>query len=107
MAARGYQYDHVLQTTTESTLREVESAAQAIGLQIQALNAGTSREIDAAFATLVREHPDGIFIPEDSFFNSRRLQLSLLAMRHAVPATYSQREYAEVGGLMTYGGEST
>jgi putative ABC transport system substrate-binding protein len=53
------------------------------------------------------ERPDGIFVPEDPFFNSRRLQLSLLAMRHAVPATYSQREYAEVGGLMTYGSEST
>jgi putative ABC transport system substrate-binding protein len=93
--------------TTESTLRDVKSAAQTIGLQIQVLNASTRREIDAAFATLVRERPDGIFIPEDAFFNSRRLQLSLLAMRHAVPATYSQREYAEVGGLMTYGSDIT
>jgi len=93
--------------TSESTVRDTSAGARAMGLQVRVLNAGTSREIDAAFATLVREHPDGIFIPEDSFFNSRRLQLSLLAMRHAVPATYSQREYAEVGGLMTYGSEST
>ena len=90
-------------TNTESTLRDVEAAARAMGLQIQVLNASTSREIDAAFATFVRERPDALFVGSDPFFNSRRVQLVLLAARHAVPAIYSGREYAEAGGLMSYG----
>jgi ABC-type uncharacterized transport system substrate-binding protein len=91
----------------EITLRDVEVAARTMRLQIQILNASTSREIDAAFATFVRERPDALFVGGDPFFNSRRVQLSLLAMRHAVPATYSGREYAEVGGLMSYGSDIT
>jgi putative ABC transport system substrate-binding protein len=90
-------------TNTESTLRDVESAARAMGLQIQVLNASTSREIDAAFATIVRERPDALFVGNDAFFNARRVQLALLAGRHGVPAIYSDRELAEAGGLMTYG----
>jgi len=88
---------------TESTLRELGLAARAMGLQIHVLNASTSREIDEAFANFVRERPDALFVSGDPFFNSRRLQLSLLAMRYAVPAIYSGREYAEAGGLLTYG----
>jgi len=83
---------------TEGTLGDLEPAARAKGLQIQIVNASTSREIDAAFATFARERPDALFVPADPFFASRRLQLSLLAMRHAVPAVYSGREYAEVRG---------
>jgi putative tryptophan/tyrosine transport system substrate-binding protein len=90
-------------TNTESTLRDVQRAARAMGLQIQVLNASTSREIDAAFATIVRERPDALFVGNDAFFNARRVQLVLLAGRHGVPAIYSDREYAEAGGLMTYG----
>ena len=90
-------------TNTETTLRDVEPAARAMGLQIQVLNASTSREIDAAFATFVRERPDALFVGNDAFFNARRVQLALLAGRHAVPAIYSDREYAEAGGLMSYG----
>ena len=60
---------------TETTLRDVEPAARAIGLQIQVLNASTSREIDAAFATFVRERPDALFVGADPFFTSRRVQL--------------------------------
>jgi len=89
--------------TTETTLRDVEPAARALGLQIQIFNARTNREIDAAFAALVRERPDTLFIGNDAFFNSRRVQLALLAGRLGVPAIYSDREYAEAGGLMTYG----
>ena len=74
--------------TTETTLRDVEAAARAMGLQIQVLNASTSREIDAAFATFARERPDALFVGGDAFFNSRRVQLVHLAARHAVPATY-------------------
>jgi putative ABC transport system substrate-binding protein len=90
-------------TNTESTLRDVASDARAMGLQIQVLNASTSREIDAAFATIVRERPDALFVGNDAFFNARRVQLALLAGRHGVPAIYSDRELAEAGGLMTYG----
>jgi putative ABC transport system substrate-binding protein len=87
----------------DSTLTEVEAAARARGLQIRILNASTSREIDSAFARLVREQPDALFVGGDAFFTSRRLQLTILAARHAVPATYAQREFPDAGGLMSYG----
>jgi ABC-type uncharacterized transport system substrate-binding protein len=90
-------------TNTETTLRDVEPAARAMGLQIQVLNASTSREIDAAFATIARERPDALFVGNDAFFNARRVQLVLLAGRHGLPAIYWDREFAEAGGLMTYG----
>ena len=86
-----------------SHLRDVEAAAHAIGLQIQVLNASTTREIDAAFATFVRERPDALFVSGNPFFNSRRAAIGPLAARHAIPATYASRDYAEVGGLMSYG----
>jgi putative ABC transport system substrate-binding protein len=87
----------------ESTLRGVEPVARALGLQIQVLNASTIREIDAAFATLVSERPDALFVAGDPFFLSRRVQLVNLASRHAIPTTYSTRDVAEAGGLMSYG----
>ena len=90
-------------TNAESTLRDVEPAARAIGLQIQVLNASTSREIDAAFATFVRERPDALFVAATAFFVNRRVQLANLASRHAIPAAYATREITEVGGLMSYG----
>jgi putative ABC transport system substrate-binding protein len=90
-------------TTAESHLRAVDAAARPLGLQIRVLTASTSREIDAAFATFVRERPDALFVSSGAFFLSRRVQLVHLATRHAVPATYSLRQYAEVGGLMIYG----
>jgi putative tryptophan/tyrosine transport system substrate-binding protein len=89
--------------SAETTLREVEPAARALGLQIQVLNASTIREIDAAFATFARERPDALLVGTDPFFSSRRVQISLQAMRHAIPATYSTRDIADVGGLMSYG----
>jgi putative tryptophan/tyrosine transport system substrate-binding protein len=92
---------------TETTLRDVETAARAMGLQIQALNASTSREIDAAFANFVRERPDALYVGTGPFFVSRRVQMSLQAMRHAIPATYSAREFADAGGLMSYGSNLT
>src|SRR6202022_515802 len=66
-------------------------------------NASTSREIDAAFATIVRERPDALFVGNDPFFTTRRVQLVLLAGRHGLPAIYWAREFAEAGGLMSYG----
>ena len=92
---------------TETTLREAEITARAKELKIQVVHASTSREIDAAFDAFKRDRPDALFVAADPFFNSRRLQLSLLAMRHAIPAIYSGREYAEVGGLITYGSDIT
>ena len=87
----------------EATLRDVEPAARTMGLQLHVLNASTSREIDTAFATFVRERPDAVFVSLDPFLNSRRAQLVNLAARHAVPASFSNRDFAEIGGLMSYG----
>jgi putative ABC transport system substrate-binding protein len=87
----------------ETIVRDVEVAARAMGLQIQIFNASTSSEINAAFAILVRERPDALFVGVDSFFTSRRVQLVNLASRHVVPTTFSAREFAEAGGLMSYG----
>jgi putative ABC transport system substrate-binding protein len=90
-------------TIAEVMLRDIPEAARALGLQIQVLNASTSREIEAAFATLVRDRSDALFVAPDSFFVSRRVQFATLATRHGVPAAYSLREYVVAGGLMSYG----
>ena len=93
-------------STGEATLRDVREAARALGLEIQVLHASTSREIEAAFATLVRERADALFVAPDGFFSSRRVQFATLAARHAIPAVYSNRGYPEVGGLMSYGSDT-
>jgi ABC-type uncharacterized transport system substrate-binding protein len=89
--------------SAEATLRDLPEAARAIGLQIQILNASTSREIEVAFATLVRDRADALFVAPDTFFISRRVQFATLATRHGIPAAYSTREEVEAGGLMSYG----
>jgi putative ABC transport system substrate-binding protein len=66
-------------------------------------HASTSREIDSAFASFIHERPDALFVGNDSFFTSRRVQLANLAARDRIPAAYSNRDYVEAGGLMTYG----
>src|SRR5215831_15677081 len=86
-----------------AALADLETAARARGMQIQVLNASTSREIDDAFATLLRQRPDVLFVSGDGLFTSRRVQLVLLATLHKVPATFANRELAEIGGLMSYG----
>ena len=90
---------------TQPTLRDVETAARAIGLHIQVFNASTSREIDDVFEILGRERPDALFVGANPFFNERRVQLAQLAAFHRLPATYALREVAEVGGLMSYGSD--
>ena len=90
-------------TNTETTLRDVEAAARALGLQIQVLNASTGREIDSAFATFAHERPDALFVGVNGFFTSRRVQLANLAARHGIPMGSGLREFAEAGGLMSYG----
>jgi putative ABC transport system substrate-binding protein len=90
-------------TETETTLRDLGVAARAMGLQIHVVNASTSREINLAFETFVRERPDALFVAPGLFFVQQRVQLTHLASRHAIPAAYSVREFAETGGLMSYG----
>jgi putative tryptophan/tyrosine transport system substrate-binding protein len=89
--------------SAEPTLRDVPEAARAMGLQIQILNASISREIEAAFATIVRDRADALFVAPDGFFNARRVQFATLATRYGIPAAYSAREVVEAGGLMSYG----
>jgi putative ABC transport system substrate-binding protein len=88
--------------TAEAALRDIPEAARTIGLQIQVFNASTSREIEAAFATLVRDRADALFVAADGFFASRRVQFATLAMRYRIPAAYVGRDMVEVGGLMSY-----
>jgi putative ABC transport system substrate-binding protein len=76
-----------------------------MGLQIQVLEASNSREINAAFATFVRERPDALYVGGGPFFNTRRIQLAILAARYLVPMTSTARAIAEVGGLMSYGSD--
>jgi putative ABC transport system substrate-binding protein len=92
---------------TGTSLREVESAAASMGLKVQVSHAGTSRDIDTAFAAFGRERPDALFVAGGPFLLSRRMQLALLAARHALPAAYGSREYVEMGGLMSYGASLT
>ena len=89
--------------SAESTLRDVPEAARAIGLQIQILNASTSREIEAAFATIVHDRTEALLVAPDGFFNARRVQFATLATRHGIPTAYAAREVVEAGGLMSYG----
>jgi ABC-type uncharacterized transport system substrate-binding protein len=90
-------------TSAEATVRDVGPVARALGVQIQFFNVGTIREIDAAFATFTRERPDALFVAGDPFLAGRRVQLAQLAAFHRLPATYALRDYAEAGGLMSYG----
>ena len=82
--------------------QDIPEAARAIGLQIQVLNASTSREIEAAFATLVRDRADALYVAGDVFFTSRRVQFATLAASYRIPASYASREAVEAGGLMGY-----
>jgi putative ABC transport system substrate-binding protein len=92
--------------TVETTLRDTREAARSLGLQIVAMEAGTSREIEMAFAGFARERADAIFVAPNAYLLSRRVQLATLATRHAIPTVYPWREAVEVGGLMSYGPDS-
>jgi len=89
--------------TAEATLRDIPEAARAIGLQIQLLNASTSREIETAFATIVRDRADALFLAADAFFASRRGQFVTLAARDRMPTSCGNRDMVEAGLLMSYG----
>jgi putative ABC transport system substrate-binding protein len=90
-------------SATEATLPEIREAARALGLHIAVLNASTNREIEAAFSTLVPDRADALFVAPDSFFTGRPVQFATLAAHHRVPAAYTQRDFVEAGGLMSYG----
>ena len=87
----------------EPALKQVGVAAQAMGLQLRILNASNSAEINAAFATFEHERPDALFVAGDPMFTARRVQMTHLATRHAIPAAYSSRDHVDAGGLMSYG----
>jgi putative tryptophan/tyrosine transport system substrate-binding protein len=88
---------------TETTLQELGAAARSMSLQIQVLRASTPREIEEAFAAIGQDRPDALFVGSAAFLNIRRVQLVQLASYHRVPVTFSLREAAEAGGLMSYG----
>jgi putative ABC transport system substrate-binding protein len=90
----------------ETTLREAQEAARTIGLSIEILKAGNAAGIEAAFATIVRERIEALFMAGDSFFASRTVQIVTLATRHGIATASPYREFAEAGGLMSYGTSS-
>jgi len=90
-------------TTSNAQTSNVVTAASALGVKIDVVSAADSREIETAFATLVRNRADALLIGTDPFFYSRRVQLATLASRHAIPTIYPVRENVEIGGLMSYG----
>jgi putative tryptophan/tyrosine transport system substrate-binding protein len=95
------------ETRAESVRSEVQAAVHTMGVQLQILNASTSRDIDAAFAALVRERADALFVGPDAFFNTRRVQLATMAAHHSIPTAFAVREYVDAGGLMSYGASLT
>jgi putative ABC transport system substrate-binding protein len=95
--------DPTNKTIAEPTLQGVESAARAMALQIQVLNASNGREIGEAFAAIERERPDALFVSIGLLFTARRVQLATLAARHMVPMISGNRQITEAGGLMSYG----
>ena len=88
---------------TESTVGAVQAAARTMALQIQVLKADTGRQIETAFESIGRDPPDALFIGTSPFLNVRNVQLAMLAAFHRLPATHSEREFAEAGGLISYG----
>ena len=86
-----------------AAVADLDLTARARRLQIQVLNASTSREIDAAFAGFLQERPDALFVTGDGLFTSRRIQLVQLATFHRIPTIFANRDFPEVGGLMSYG----
>ena len=85
----------------------MQAAAHTLGLELHVLNASTEGDFDAVFAKLIQLRAGGLVIGADAFFTSRSEQLAALAVRHAVPAIYTDREFAAAGGLMSYGGSIT
>jgi putative ABC transport system substrate-binding protein len=92
---------------TQSVIADVQAAASAMGAQVEILTASTKPEITPAFSDLVQKRADALLISADPLFASRPVQLAILAARHAMPTIYALREFAEAGGLMSYGSNFT
>jgi len=88
---------------SEPVLKDLENAADALGLKIQVFNASTGHEIETAFTAIAHERAEALFVAPDALFNSRRVQFAILAARDRIPASYSNRYHVEAGGLMSYG----
>ena len=88
---------------SEPLTRDVQATGSAIGRQIEIFTASTIREIDAAFANLLRNRVDALLVSPDPFLDSRRVHLVTLAAHHRLPTIYPFREHVEIGGLMSYG----
>jgi putative ABC transport system substrate-binding protein len=88
---------------TERELRDVQAAVHASGQELIVVEAASDRDIEGAFATFAQRGAGALFIGSSPIFNSRRERVAALAVRHALPATYSLREFATAGGLMSYG----
>ena len=91
----------------EIVLRASQAAAQTLGLNLHVLNAGTERDFDGVFAKVIELRAGGLVIGADSFFTARQEQLAAVALRHAVPTVYENREFVAAGGLASYGGAIT
>jgi putative ABC transport system substrate-binding protein len=91
---------------TEAIVENLQAGVPTLGLPVEIVRAGTEREIDAAFASVSQKPGGALMVPPDEFFFDRRALLVTLAARHALPAIYQAREYADVGGLMSYGTDS-
>ena len=87
----------------EPNITEAREAASAVGWQIEVLTASTNLDIDTAFASLVQKRADALLVSPEPLLTTRRVQLVTLAARHPVPTIYYIREFAEIGGLMSYG----
>ena len=87
----------------DGQVNDLHAAANKLGLQIQIVNASTEREIDAAFTTISQQKAGSLIVAADPFFLSQREQIVALSARYAIPSVYELREFADIGGLMTYG----
>ena len=94
-------------TVAETNTKGLQAAAGALGLELHVLNASTEGDFDGVFAKLIQLRAGGLVIGPDPFFSSRSEQLAALAVRHAVPTIYQNREFAVAGGLLCYGGDVT
>jgi len=88
---------------SDSETKDVQAAAHTLGLNLPIVNVSSERDIDAAFASFVRQRVNAVMVGADAFFTARRDQLVELAARHAIPASYHIREFVAAGGLMSYG----
>jgi putative ABC transport system substrate-binding protein len=91
----------------EAITKDLQAGASAMGVPIEIFAATTNRDIDAAFANLVQKRVDALVVSPDLFFTSRRAQIVTQAARHAMPVIYFSREFADAGGLMSYGSSQT